>query len=125
VDRADPDRVRSDEFGKLTALRPRIGETQAVRDTALENGEMVGQRQDGLHHVQIVHPRQIHIRQGGGEEIGLPLIVAFDRDAVAGPNDRFEQLGRPLGGTEVSACTAHRSGSRQPREAIGFVPGWV
>jgi len=64
VDRTDPDRVRSDEFGKLAALRPRIGEIQAVRDTALEHGEMVGQRQHRLHHVQVVHPGRIHLRQG-------------------------------------------------------------
>jgi hypothetical protein len=64
VDRADPDRVHSDEFGKFAALRARIGEIQAVRDTALEHGEMVGQRQHGLHHVQIVDPRRIHLRQG-------------------------------------------------------------
>jgi len=78
-----------------------------------------------LHHMQIVDARRIHIRQGGGEKIGLLLIVALDRDAVAGLSDRFEQLGRPLRGTEFSACTAHRSGSRQPREAIGFMPEWV
>jgi AcrR family transcriptional regulator len=41
---------------------------------------------------------------------GLLLIVALDRDAVAGLNDRFEQLGRPVRRTEFSGCTAHRSG---------------
>jgi hypothetical protein len=75
--------------------------------------------------VQIVDPRRIHIRQGGGEKIGRLLIVALDRDAVAGLNDRFEQLGRSVRRTEFSACTAHRSGSRQPRRTIGFVPGQV
>jgi hypothetical protein len=75
-----------------------------------------------LHHVQIVDPRRIDIRQGGGEKIGLLLIVAFDRHAVAGLDDRFEQLDRVLCGAEFTACTADRSGSRQPRGAIGFVP---
>ena len=64
---------------------------------ALEHGEMVGQRQDRLHHVQIVHARRIHLGQGGRKEIGLLLIVALDRDTVAGLDDRFEQLGRPQG----------------------------
>jgi hypothetical protein len=45
-----------------------------------------------------------------------------DRHAVAGLDDRFEQLGRPLCGAEFAACTADCSGSRQPRGAIGFVP---
>jgi hypothetical protein len=88
---------------------------------AFEHREMLGQRQDGLHHMQIVDPRRIHIRQGGGEKIGLLLIVALDRYAVARLDDRFEQLGRPLRGTEFSGCAAERSGSRQPRGAIGFV----
>jgi hypothetical protein len=62
--------------------------------------------------VQIVNPRRIHIRQGGGEKIGLLLIVALDRHAVAGLDDRFEQLGRPVRGAEFAACTADRGGSR-------------
>ena len=114
--------LRRNEFGEPAALRSGVRKIQSVRDAAFEHGEMVRQRQDGLHHVQIVDPRRIDIRQGGGEKIGLLLIVALDRDAVAGLDDRFEQLGRPLRGTEFSACTADRSGSRQPREAIGFVP---
>src|SRR5580700_2180677 len=79
-------------------------------------------RQDGLHHVQIVDLCWVHTRQGGGQKIGLLLIVALDRHAVAGLDDRFKQLGRVLRGAELPACTADRSGSRQPRGAIGFVP---
>ena len=86
------------------------------------NGEMVRQRQDGLHHVQIVDPRRIYVRQGRGEKIGLLLIVALDRHAVAGLDDRFEQLGRPLRGAEFPVGGAHRSSSRQPRGAIRFAP---
>jgi hypothetical protein len=75
-----------------------------------------------LHHVQIVDLRRIDIRQGGSEKIGLLLIVALDRHAVAGLDDRFEQLGRALCRTEFAARTARRINSRQPRGAIGFVP---
>jgi hypothetical protein len=118
VDRADPDRVRGDEFGKLAALRPSIGEVQAVRDTALEHGEMVGQRQHGLHHVQIVHPRGIDLRQGGGEEIGLLLIVAFDHHAVTRLDDGFEQRRRAVGRADFSARADERARPREPRGAI-------
>jgi len=83
---------------------------------------MVGQRQDRLHHVQIVHARRIDLGQGGRKKIGLLLIVALDRHAVAGLDDRFEQPGRPLRGAEFSACAAERSGSRQPRGAFAVVP---
>ncbi len=119
---ADLERVRRDEFGEPAALRSGVRKIQPGRDAAFEHGEMVRQRQDGLHHVQIVDLRWVHTRQGGGEKIGLLLIVALDRHAVAGLDDRFKQLGRALRGAELPACTADRSGSRQPRGAIGFVP---
>jgi hypothetical protein len=64
VDRPDLDRPVRDQFGELAALRPREGEIQTVSDTALEHGEMVGQRQHGLHHVEVVHPHGIRLRQG-------------------------------------------------------------
>ena len=97
MDRADLERTRRDEFGELAALRSGKGEVQPVRDTALEHGEMIGQRQHRLHHVQIVHPRRIDLRQGRREKIGLLLIVAFDRDAVAGLDDSFKQRRRAIG----------------------------
>jgi hypothetical protein len=122
VDRADLEGLRRNEFGEPTALRSGVRKIQSVRDAAFEHGEMVGQRQDRLHHVQIVNPRRIHLRQGGGKKIGLLLIVTLDRHAVSRLDDRFEQLGRPLRGAEFSACAAHRSGPRQPRGAIRFAP---
>jgi hypothetical protein len=64
VDRSDLHRPVRDQFGELAALRSAKGEIQPVRDTALEHGEMVGQRQHRLHHVQVVRPRRIHLRQG-------------------------------------------------------------
>jgi len=103
-------------------LRSGVSKIQPGRDASFEHGEMVGQRQDGLHHVQIVDPRWIHTRQGRGEKIGLLLIVALDRHAVAGLNDRFKQLGCAIRGAELPARAADRSSSRQPRGAIGFVP---
>ena len=123
VDRADPERFRRDEFGELAALRPGKGEIQAVCDTALEHGKMVGQRDDRLHHVQIVDPRRIDLRQGRREKIRLLLIVAFDRHAVAGLDDRFQQLRRGFRWADFSAYAANRGGSRQARGAI--VPGRV
>ena len=119
MDRADlRPPVRGDEFGELAALRPRKGEIQAVGDAALEHGEMVGQRQHRLHHVQIVHPRRIHLRQGRGEKIRLLLIVAFDRHAVAGLDDCLEQLRGEIGRADFSARAAERGG---PREAGGAI----
>jgi hypothetical protein len=70
-----------------------------------------------------VNARWFH--RGGRKKIGLLLIVAFDRHAVIGSDDRFEQLGGLLGRAEFSAYAAERSGPRQPRGAIGLVPRWV
>jgi hypothetical protein len=122
VNCADLESVRRDEFGEPAALRSSVSKIQPGRDAAFEHGEMVGQRQDGLHHVQIVDPRRIDTRQGGSEKIGLLLIVALDRHAVAGLDDRCKQLDHALRGAELPACAADRSGSRQPRGAIGFAP---
>ena len=79
---------------------------------------MFGQRQHRLHHVQVVHPRRIDLRQGGGEEIRLLLIVAFDRHAVAWLDDRFEQPRRTVGGADLSARAAERGSPCETGGAI-------
>jgi hypothetical protein len=66
--------------------------------------------------VQIVELRGIGFRQRSGEEIGLLLVVAFDRDAVARFDDRFEQCRRAVGRAELSATDL--CASRQPGSAI-------
>jgi hypothetical protein len=109
------------EFGEPVALRSGVRKIQSARDAAFEDGEMVRQGQDGLHHMKIVDARRVHLRQRGGEKIGLLLIVALDSHAVAGLDDRFKQLGRPIRRPELSACATDRSGSRQPRGAISLM----
>jgi hypothetical protein len=64
----------------------------------------------------------IYLRQCRGEKVRLLLIVAFDRHAVAGLDDRFQQLRRAFRSAELSAYAAD-GGSRQARGAIG--PGRV
>jgi hypothetical protein len=81
---------------------------------------MVGQRQHRLHHVQVVHPRRIHLCQRQAEKIRLLLIVAFDRHAVAGLDDGFEQLRRAVGGADFSVSAAERGGARETGGAICF-----
>ena len=114
VDRADLQRSGRDQFRELAALRAGKGEIQPVGDAALEHGEMIGQRQHRLHHVQIVQARRIGFCQRGGEEIGLFLVVALDRDPVAGLDDRLEQFRGPLGRADLCAAPHHRCGPRQP-----------
>jgi hypothetical protein len=125
VDRADRERPGCNEFGKPAALRSGICKIQSLCDAAFEHGEMVGQRQDGLHHVQVVDSRWIDIRQGGGEKIGLLLIVAFDRYAVARLDDRFEQQRRLLGGANFPTHAAERGASCEAGGAVGCASCWV
>ena len=123
MDCADPERFRRDKFGELAALRSGKGEVQAVCDTALEHGQMFGQCDDRLYHVQIMDLCRVDLRQCRREKVRLLLIVAFDRHAVAGLDDRFQQLRRGFRWAEFCAYAADRSGSRQARGAI--VPGRV
>ena len=44
-----------------------------------------------LHHVQVVDLRAVDIGERRREQVGLLLVVAFEADAVAGPQHRFEQ----------------------------------
>ena len=118
MDCPDRDRPVRDQFGELAALRSRKREIQPIRDAALEQSEMFRQRQHRLHHVQVVHPRWIHLRQGRGEKIRLLLIIAFERHAVARLDDRFEQLGRQVGWADFSS-RAREHGS--PRETGGAI----
>ena len=69
----------------------RIREVETLRDAALEHVEMLGQHDARLHHVQVVDLRAVDIGERRREQVGLLLVVAFEADAVAGPQHRFEQ----------------------------------
>ena len=118
MDRPDHHRPVRDQFGELAALRPRESKIQPARDATLEHGEMVGQRQHRLHHVQIVQPCRIGLRERGGQKIGLLLIVALDSDAVARFDDCFEQQRRAVGGADFSARAPERGSPRETGGAI-------
>ncbi len=60
-------------------------------DAAFEHVEMFGQRERRLHHVQVVHLCGIDPASARGKKIRLLLVVAFEANAVAGLQHRFEQ----------------------------------
>src|SRR6185437_6512245 len=55
--------------------------------------EMLRQDHTGLHHMQVVDLGRIDRHQGGGQQIGLLLVVAFQADPIARTDDRLEQRG--------------------------------
>jgi hypothetical protein len=65
--------------------------------------------------VNAVDARRIDLRQGGGEQVGLLLVIAFDCHAVAGRDDRFELRRRPLQQADLSSRMAD---GPKPREAV-------
>src|SRR5271155_4392731 len=72
------------------ALRAGIGKVELAGDATLEQIEMRLQNNAGLDDVQIVDVRRINARQDLREEVGLLLIVAFETDAIARADHRFE-----------------------------------
>ena len=52
---------------------------------------MFRQHDTGLHHVQVVHLGEIDREQRAAEQIRLLLVVAFQANPVARPNDGFQQ----------------------------------
>ncbi len=72
-------------------LRTGIGIVQLLGDAAVEQVEVFREHDAGLHHVQIVHLRQIDRKQCAAEQIRLLLVVAFQAHPVAGPNNGLHQ----------------------------------
>ena len=89
-------------------------------DAVLEDVEVLRQRQHRLHHVQAVHPLRIDLHQRLGQEVGLLLVVAFEADAVAGLDHRFEQGADGFGVDALAGePRAQRAGrARQPGSAV-------
>ncbi len=72
-------------------LRSRIGEVELLGDARVEQVEMFGQDDAGLHHVQVVHLGAVDGDQRGAERVRLLLVVAFQADPVARPQDGLQQ----------------------------------
>lgn len=100
VDRTDLQGAGRNQFRQPPALRSGKGKIESVRNAPLEDGKMIGERQDRLHHMQIMQALRVGFRERSRQEIGLLLVVTFDRDPVAGFDDRLEQFGSSLRWTD-------------------------
>jgi len=87
MDGADLCLLFGDQLIERLGLRTGIGKVQTRGDPPPEYFQVFRQRHRGLHHVQTANPARIHAGQLPGEKIRLLLVVAFDADAVAAPQD--------------------------------------
>jgi hypothetical protein len=78
--------------GDRAALGPGEGKIELLCDTFLEEVDVLGQHNAGLHDVQIVQDFRIGFGQAAGEEVRLLLVVTFEADTIPGPDyHRFQQ----------------------------------
>ncbi len=93
MDRAELDPAAVERARNGLALRPGVGIVELLGDALLEQIEMLGQHDAGLDDMQIVQLALVGLGERTGEEVGLLLVVAFETDPVARPDDRLQQLG--------------------------------
>jgi hypothetical protein len=117
VDRPDLHAPASNQLGELAALRPGEGEVEPIGDAALEYRQMIRQREHRLHHMQVMHARRIDLGQRRGEKVGLLLVVALDRHAIAGLDHGFQQFDHAVGGANLSVA-AKRGCTREPGQSM-------
>ena len=100
------------------ALGSRVGKIELLCDPFLEQINVLGQHDTGLYDVQVVQQFRIGLGQAGREKVRLLLVVAFEADAISGPDHRLKQRGRIVWGTIFPAANllpAPRRSSRARR----------
>ncbi|MNI44971.1 hypothetical protein D3C73_993710 [compost metagenome] len=93
MDSAQRNLAAEQQLGNSLGLGARVRKIQPFRDPAFEHIQVLGQHHARLNHVQVVQNLIVRGSQRHGQQISLLLIVAFQADAVAGPDHRLEQGG--------------------------------
>ena len=122
VDRAEFDLSRLQDARQCMALRPGIGKIELLCDAFLEQVDVLGQHDAGLHDVQIVQHFRIGFGQTRRQKVRLLLVVAFEADAISGPDHRLEQRGRMLGATIFPAANLLPAARRSSRARCSLLP---
>ena len=92
ADRADLELALCEQLRHAQALRSCEAEIRAARDAALEQRQVLGTADARNQQVQVVHLRRIDLHERAREKVGLFLIVAFKRYAVARTQQRLQHL---------------------------------
>jgi hypothetical protein len=104
VDRAELDLSRLQDARHCVALRTRKGKVKLLCNALLEEVDVLGQHDAGLHDVQVVQHFRIGFGQTGSQKVRLLLVVAFEADTIFGPDHRLEQRGRVVWRYYLSRC---------------------
>jgi hypothetical protein len=97
MDGAELDLSRLQDAWNRMALRSRKRKIELLRDAFLEEVDVLGQNDTGLHDMQVVQHFRIGFCQTGRQKVRLLLVVAFETDAIPGSDHRLEQRGRIVG----------------------------
>lgn len=119
VDRAQLDLAAEQHARDAGRLRPGIGIVELLRDTAVEQVEMLGENDARLHHVQIMDPGEVDGEERAAEQIGLLLVVAFQADPITWPENSLKQARGVSGFHDLAA------GKRGARGDAGITRGTV
>ena len=98
MDRADLELAVLEQLRHAQALRTGEGEIHAPGDAALEQRQVLGRLMAGDEQMQIVHLRRVDLSERARQEVRLLLVVALERDAIAGAQQPLEcryDLGTP------------------------------
>ena len=68
-----------------------------MRDAALEQRQMLGTADARNQQMHVVNLVRIDLGERARQEVGLLLVVAFERDAVAGLDQGFERIDDAVG----------------------------
>ena len=85
-------------------LRARIGKIELLRDALLEEVDVLGQHDTGLHDMQVMQHFRVGFGQTGSQKVRLLLVVAFKADTIIRPDHRLEQRGRIVWRHHLSRC---------------------
>ena len=104
VDRAEFDLSRLQDPRYRVALRSGEGKIELLCDAFLEEVDVLGQHDAGLNDVQIVQYFGIGSGETRREKVRLLLVVAFEADAISGPDYSLQQRGRIVWRDHLSRC---------------------
>jgi len=93
VDGADFELAVFEQLRHAQRLRAGEGKVEFFGDAGLEDAQMFGAADGRDQQVQVVHLGRVDLGQRARQEVGLFLVIAFERNAVARPDQHLQGIG--------------------------------